>query len=172
MTPAESPLPPIAKLRDLPAAVQARDALAATGRKLVLTNGCFDLLHPGHVLFLQQAAALGDALFVAINSDASVRALKGPQRPIQTQLERATMLAALACTHTLLFFEQPRLVAEIRAVRPDVYVKAGDYTLDTLDRSEYAALVEVKAEVRILPYLSSFSTTSLLNRIVAAGRIE
>lgn len=162
--------PPSAdKLRSLTAAIDLRQSLRQQHRRVVLTNGCFDLLHAGHLYFLQQAAACGDALFVALNSDASVRALKGPARPILSEFERAYALSALACVHTIVLFDQPRLEAEIRALAPDIYVKAGDYSLATLDPSERAALQEVGAEVRFLPFLPGFSTTGLLKRIAAAS---
>lgn len=172
MTPPLSSLPPIAKLHDLIEAARARDALAAEGKRIVLTNGCFDLLHAGHIYFLQQAAELGDALFVAVNSDRSVRALKGPARPIQPENERAYALAALACTHTLVLFDQPRLTTEIRTLRPHVYAKAGDYTIDSLDAGERAALAGVGTEIRILPYLQGFGTTALLKRIAVAAKLD
>lgn len=162
---------PVPKLHTLEQAVARRHQLAAEGRRVVLTNGCFDLLHAGHIYFLQNARESGDALFIAINSDDSVRVLKGPLRPVQTEHERAYALSALACTHTLTIFRQPRLVPEIIALRPDVYVKAGDYTLDTLDRSERDALQSVGTEIRFLPFLSGFSTTRLVQRITAAGGI-
>ncbi|WP_202796000.1 adenylyltransferase/cytidyltransferase family protein [Opitutus terrae] len=160
---------PIPKLRNLAEAARVRDALGRGAQKVVLTNGCFDLLHAGHIYFLQHARREGDALFVALNSDASVRALKGPTRPIQPAIERAYALAALECVHTIVLFEQPRLVTEIRALRPDIYVKAGDYSLNSLDRSEREALREVGAEIRFLPFLPDLSTTALLQRIVAAN---
>ena len=167
-TPPAIPLP-LAKLRNLEAAKSTRSELNDQHRRVVLTNGCFDLLHAGHLYFLQQAAACGDALFVALNSDASVRALKGPARPILSEFERAYALSALACVHTIVLFDHPRLEAEIRALAPDIYVKAGDYSLATLDPTERAALQEVGAEVRFLPFLPGFSTTGLLKRIAAAS---
>lgn len=164
----EQLLLPVLKLRALAEAVAERERLARTGRRVVLTNGCFDLLHAGHIHFLEHAAQQGDALFVALNSDASVRALKGPRRPIQSERERAYALGALACVHTLVQFDQPRLVAEIRALRPDVYVKAGDYTIDSLDAGERSALQEAGTTIRFLPYLPGFSTTELIRRVAAA----
>ncbi|HWA85173.1 MAG TPA: adenylyltransferase/cytidyltransferase family protein [Opitutus sp.] len=168
MPASDSLLRPNPKLRTLATAVAERRALAAAGRKVVLTNGCFDLLHPGHIHFLQHARAAGDALFVALNGDASVRALKGPSRPMLPAADRAFALAALACTDLILTFDTPRLDAEIRALRPDLYVKAGDYSLASLDPAERAALDEVGAEIRFLPFLPGFSTTELLKRIAAA----
>lgn len=158
----------VPKLRSLEQAVSERRNFATHGKKTVLTNGCFDLLHPGHLYFLQEAAKLGDALFVALNSDASVRALKGPHRPIQSESERAFALSALACVHTVVVFDEPRLVSEITALRPDLYAKAGDYTLASLDPAERSALEQAGAEIRFLPFLPNFSTTALLKRIAAA----
>lgn len=167
MTPLEHRLLPISKLRTLAAAGAERERLAANGQKIVLTNGCFDLLHAGHIYFLQHARRAGDALFVALNSDASVHALKGPSRPIQTEIERAYALAALECVHTVLIFNQPRLVNEITELHPDIYVKAGDYSLESLDRAEHQALQQVGADIRFLPFLHNVSTTDLIKRVVA-----
>ena len=159
------------KLFPLGAAADLRETLRAAGRKVVLTNGVFDLLHTGHLYFLQQARTRGDALFIALNSDASVRALKGPARPVQTEEQRAYALAALACVDAVVLFGTARLTAEIRALRPDIYCKAGDYTLETLDPDERAALGEGAARIEFLPFLDGFSTTRLIARIRAAGEI-
>jgi rfaE bifunctional protein nucleotidyltransferase chain/domain len=159
------------KLFTLPQAMAEREALRRAGQRVVLTNGVFDLLHTGHLYYLQQARRLGDALIVALNADASVRALKGPTRPVQSELERAYALAALACVDGIVIFREPRLTAEIRAIRPDVYCKAGDYTLEKLDPGERAALEEAGAEIRFMPYLEGFSTTKLIAKIKAAGEV-
>jgi rfaE bifunctional protein nucleotidyltransferase chain/domain len=159
------------KLLPLAAAVAQRGQWRAAGRKVVLTNGVFDLLHTGHLYYLQKARALGDALIVALNSDASVRQLKGPLRPVQTESERAYALAALACVDAIVVFRELRLTAEIRALRPDVYVKAGDYTLATLDPGERAALEDAGARIEFMPYLPGFSTTQLIAKIKAAGGV-
>jgi rfaE bifunctional protein nucleotidyltransferase chain/domain len=152
-------------------ALRVREKFRAAGRRVVLTNGVFDLLHTGHLYFLQQARTLGDALIVALNADVGVRALKGPARPVQTEEQRAYALGALACVDAIVIFREPRLTAEIRELRPDVYCKAGDYTLDKLDPGERAALEEVGAQIKFLPFLSGFSTTNLIARIKAAGEI-
>jgi D-glycero-beta-D-manno-heptose 1-phosphate adenylyltransferase len=114
---------------------------------------------------------LGDALIIALNSDASVRALKGPSRPVQNEEQRAYALGALACVDGVVVFREPRLTAEIRALRPDVYCKAGDYTLEKLNPEERAALQDVGARIEFLPFLPGFSTTNLIARIKAAGEI-
>jgi len=162
---------PNPKLLDLDAAIAAREALRRQGKKVVLTNGVFDLLHTGHLYYLQKARELGDALFIALNSDASVRALKGPLRPVQDETQRAYALAALSCIDAILVFRQPRLTAEIQALKPDVYCKAGDYTLEKLNPEERAALQSCGTDIRFLPFLEGFSTTTLIARIKAAGEI-
>ena len=166
----ESPLERNPKLfPSLEAAVARREALAREGKKLVLTNGCFDLLHCGHVFYLRDAAALGDELWIGLNGAESVRALKGPTRPVQGDLERAFVLGALGFVSGIFFFHTPRLDAEIRALRPDVYAKAGDYTLETLNPDERAALESCGARIEFLPFLPGFSTTSLIGKISAAA---
>lgn len=142
----------------------ARDALDEQGRKLVFTNGCFDLLHVGHVRYLQQARALGDALVVAVNADASVRALKGPTRPVNGEEDRAEVLAALGCVDYVTIFEEQRVTGLVREVRPHIYAKGGDYTPESLDPGEAAALREVGAEICILPLVPGRSTTAMINR--------
>jgi rfaE bifunctional protein nucleotidyltransferase chain/domain len=159
------------KLHLLPAAVAWRTQQRAAGRRVVLTNGVFDLLHTGHLYYLKKARELGDALVIALNADASVRALKGPSRPVQSEEQRAYALGALACVDAVVIFREPRLTAEVHALRPDVYCKAGDYTLEKLNREERAALESVGAEIRFLPFLPGFSTTELIARIKAAGEI-
>lgn len=139
-----------------------RDALAARGQRLVFTNGVFDLLHVGHVRYLQAARALGDALLVAVNGDASVRALKGPTRPINTELDRAEVLAALRCVDFVTVFHTQRVTDLVRTIRPHVYAKGGDYTLETLDPGERAALEEVGAEIHLLPLVPGKSTTAMI----------
>jgi rfaE bifunctional protein nucleotidyltransferase chain/domain len=159
------------KLLSLPAAIAWRERLRAAGRKVVLTNGVFDLLHTGHLFYLRQARALGDALVIALNADESVRALKGPSRPVQTEEQRAYALGALACVDAVVIFRSPRLTAEISALQPDVYCKAGDYTLEKLDAGERTALQAAQARIEFMPFLPGFSTTALISRIKAAGEI-
>lgn len=153
---------PAPQVFDLAAAVAWREAARAQGRRVVLTNGVFDLLHRGHIEYLHNSAALGDLLVVAVNSDASVRVLKGPSRPLNAEADRAYALASLRCVAATFVFAGPRLAAEIRALRPDVYTKAGDYTIETLDASEREALLAVGAEIRIMPFIAGHSTTGLI----------
>ena len=150
------------KLKSLPELAAISAQFAAEGRKLVFTNGCFDLLHAGHVRYLQQARALGDALLVALNGDASVRALKGPTRPINSEDDRAEVLAALGCVDYVTLFHTERVTELVRTIRPQVYAKGGDYTVASLDPGERGALEEVGTEIRILPLVPGRSTTATI----------
>lgn len=144
--------------------VQLRDA----GRRLVFTNGCFDLLHVGHVRYLAAARALGDELMVAINGDQSVRALKGDGRPLNGEAERAEIIAALQCVDHVVVFPEVRATALLEKVRPAIYVKGGDYTASTLDREERSTLERAGAEIRILPFEQGYSTSALIEKLRAA----
>lgn len=147
---------------------RVRDEMDREGRKLVFTNGCFDILHAGHVRYLRQARALGDALAVGLNSDRSVRELKGDGRPLNPEDDRAEVLAALGCVDYVVIFGDKRATGLLREVRPHVYAKGGDYTPDTLDAAERAALDEAGAGIEILPLVPGRSTTSVLERMRAA----
>src|ERR671920_2132492 len=143
--------------------LRVRAELRAARRTLVFTNGCFDILHVGHVRYLAAARALGDALLVAVNSDRSVRALKGPGRPVMNEAERTEMLAALSSVDFVTVFEEDsprRLISELL---PDVLVKGGDYALDEIHGRE-----EVEAaggRVLSLPFVEGASTSSIIERI-------
>jgi rfaE bifunctional protein nucleotidyltransferase chain/domain len=141
------------------------DSFREQGRKLVLTNGCFDLLHVGHVRYLQAARALGDALAVAINGDDSVRVLKGAGRPLNTGSDRAEIVAALECVDYAVLFPEVRVTRLIEKVRPSIYVKGGDYTPASLHPEEHAALEKIGAEIRILPFEPGHSTSGLIERM-------
>lgn len=159
------------KLLTLEQAVAVRQQAQPDGHRMVMTNGCFDLLHVGHISYLQASRELGDALWVLINSDESVRALKGPHRPIESEHERAYCLAALSCVDYVVIFKEPRLVEEIKLLKPDIYTKAGDYTIDTLHQGERAAFDSVGTEIKFLPYLEGFSTTRMIEKIHRAGSL-
>ena len=154
----------MSKLLGTAALASARDRLDAAGRSLVFTNGCFDLLHVGHVRYLQAARALGDALAVGLNGDGSVRALKGPGRPLTPEAERAEILAALTCVDFVTIFPEPRATRLLTAIRPHVYVKGGDYTPETLFAEELAVLREAGSRIVILPLVPGRSTTAILER--------
>jgi D-beta-D-heptose 7-phosphate kinase/D-beta-D-heptose 1-phosphate adenosyltransferase len=153
----------MANILDHGALIQERRRLRSEGKRLVFTNGCFDLLHPGHVRYLREARSLGDALVVALNSDRSVRVLKGEGRPILNECERAEVVAALEAVDYVIIFddETPReLIAELL---PDVLVKGGDWPLDQI-----AGRQEVEAaggKVLSLPYVEGSSSTDIIERI-------
>src|ERR687887_630213 len=122
--------------------------LRLAGKRIVATNGCFDLLHVGHVRYLQAARELGDVLVVGLNGDRSVGELKGSRRPLTTEKDRAEILAALQCVDLVTVFPQTRATQFLAAVRPAIYVKGGDYSCDTLDEEEHATLKKIGAEIR------------------------
>lgn len=154
-----------AKILTLDELARRAEEMRAGGGKLVLTNGCFDLLHVGHIRYLQQAADLGDRLAVAVNGDESVRTLKGPGRPLNGADDRAEVLAALECVDFVTIFPTVRATAVIEAVRPAIYVKGGDYTVESLDPDEVAALKKAGAEIKTLPLVPGKSTTRLIERM-------
>jgi D-glycero-beta-D-manno-heptose 1-phosphate adenylyltransferase len=152
----------VCRVADLEKLLIWREEERRCGRKVVLTNGCFDLLHRGHIEYLQSSALLGDSLIVAINSDESVKALKGSSRPINLELDRAFAVASLRVVTATFVFQGPRLADEIRQLKPDVYTKAGDYSLETLEPTERQALQDSGADVVIIPFSTGYSTTSTL----------
>jgi D-beta-D-heptose 7-phosphate kinase/D-beta-D-heptose 1-phosphate adenosyltransferase len=136
------------------------------GRRIVFTNGCFDIIHRGHITYLNRAKALGDVLIVGVNSDDGVRRLKGPARPVNPLEDRLQVLAALSCVDHLVAFDEDTPTELIRQIRPDVFVKGGDYTRETLPE---APLVEqLGGVVQLLPYLMDRSTSGIIERIQAA----
>lgn len=146
-------------------AVSRRAELSSDGKSLVLTNGCFDLLHVGHLSLLEKTSALADELWVALNSDSSVRMLKGPTRPLQGERERAYALLCIEFVDAVLLFNGERLVNEIRILKPDVYAKGADYSLDTIDKDERTALEGAGAKIKFVPFLKGYGTTDLIDRI-------
>lgn len=158
-----------AKLYSLKKLVQLTQALQQEGKKCVLTNGCFDLLHPGHMAYLEKAKELGDFLFVALNSDESIRELKGYSRPIQNEWDRAYALTRLRAVDGVFIFSQIRLAKEILLLKPDTYVKANDYSLETLNSSERLALEKVGAQIIFLPFIEGYSTSKLIDTIKTSG---
>jgi rfaE bifunctional protein nucleotidyltransferase chain/domain len=142
-----------------------RENLRRNGRKLVVTNGCFDVLHLGHVTYLQQARDQGDALLVGVTSDAGVRVLKGPGRPLNNQDDRAAVLAALESVDAVRIFPELDARAFLEAVRPDIYVKGGDYTLDTINQDERRLLEQLGVKIVLLGAVPGRSTSALVQRI-------
>jgi rfaE bifunctional protein nucleotidyltransferase chain/domain len=142
-----------------------RSAMRATGKKLVVTNGCFDLLHLGHVTYLENARNQGDMLLIGVNGDEAVRKLKGADRPVNTQEDRASVLAALESVSGVCIFADSTATRFLAAAQPDVYVKGGDYTLETLNQEERGTVERAKGKIVIIPFVPGKSTTALLKKI-------
>ena len=150
--------------------IMGREALArkcnswrGSGKKIVFTNGCFDLLHTGHLDYLARAASLGNILIVGLNSDPSIKRLKGPERPVNVQSDRALALAALLLVDAVCVFEEDTPLALIEAVKPDVLAKGGDYTPETIVGAPF--VTRNGGEVAIIPFVEGYSTTGLLKKI-------
>lgn len=152
-------------IMDLAKAKSWRADLKKNNLKLVITNGCFDILHRGHAQYLMQARALGDAMLVLINTDCSVQELKGPSRPVIDEYNRAYMLCALESVDSVVMFDSQRCDDMFRELCPDIYVKGGDYTLDTINADERCALQDVNADIRFLPFVEGFSTTQIIDKL-------
>lgn len=133
------------------------------GRKIVFTNGCFDILHHGHLDLLAKAATLGNVLVVGLNTDSSVQRLKGPARPVTHEQDRLFQLASLLCTDAVCLFDEDTPEELIKLIRPDVLVKGGDYTIDKIVGADFVQ--QHGGEVSIIPYVEGYSTTGLIDRI-------
>lgn len=158
----------MSKLLDLDSLIHERERLRREGKRVVFTNGCFDLLHPGHVRYLAEARALGDALIVALNSDRSVRLLKGEGRPILEERDRAEVIAALEAVDFVIVFDQDTPQELIARLIPDVLVKGGDWPVDKIvGRKEVET---AGGEVVTLPYVEGSSTSDVIKRIIL-GRL-
>jgi len=142
-----------------------REEFRRTGRRLVVTNGCFDILHAGHVTYLEAARLEGDALLVGVNSDAGVRELKGAGRPVNCESDRALVLAAIESVSGVCVFPGRTATRFLQAAKPDIYAKGGDYTLETINQEERRAVEAAGGRVVILPVVPGRSTTATLARI-------
>ena len=150
----------VTKILDRTEAAEVRNR--HPGKTIVFTNGCFDILHVGHVRILAAAKQLGDVLVVGLNADASVRELKGEGRPLNPQEDRAEVIAGLEAVDYVIIFAEKRVDNLLRQVRPRVYAKGGDYTLNSLDPAEVTALKEIDAKIEILPLVPGKSTSKLV----------
>jgi rfaE bifunctional protein nucleotidyltransferase chain/domain len=142
-----------------------RESVRASGIKLVVTNGCFDVLHLGHVTYLEAARCLGDALLIGVSGDDSVRQLKGANRPVNVEQDRAGVLAALESVTDVCIFAEKTATRFLSVAQPDIYVKGGDYTLDTLNQEERRTVEQAGGKIVILPFVPGKSTTALLEKI-------
>ena len=147
---------------DLPA---WRKQFHVTGKKLVVTNGCFDILHLGHVTYLEKARNFGDALLLGVNGDAATRQLKGAGRPVNSEMDRAAVLAALQSVDGVCIFTDATATRFLAAAQPDIYVKGGDYTLATLNQDERRAVEAAGGKIVLVPFVPGKSTTGLMEKI-------
>lgn len=148
--------------------VRWRRAARQAGQKVVVTNGCFDLLHVGHLICLESARQCGDMLLVGVNGDRAVRQLKGPGRPLNSAADRAAVIAALQSVDAVFVFPEKRATRFLRLAQPDIYVKGGDYTLDSLDPDERKLVEQAGGRIVLLPLVPGKSTSRLVRRM--AGR--
>lgn len=152
------------KLLDRTGLLKTLQDLRDSGHKIVFTNGCFDLLHPGHIRLLETARSFGDVLVVGVNADASVKRLnKGSDRPINTELDRALVMGALACVDYVSIFKEDTPIALIEKLAPDVHVKGGDYKAESLP--EYKTVTRGGGTVKIVPLVKGKSTTATVKRL-------
>jgi rfaE bifunctional protein nucleotidyltransferase chain/domain len=159
---------PVPKLKTLEELLVLRREWAVQGRKVVWTNGCFDILHTGHARSFRDAKALGDILIVGINSDESVRAIKGPLRPVTCEQDRAELVAALEAVDHVTIFGDPDPVAIISRLQPDIHCKGADYADGSKAVPERDIVLGYGGEIRFLPLHAGRSTTGLIERIAAA----
>lgn len=152
-----------AKIKDWPGAKQQRADWQQQGQKVVFTNGCFDLLHYGHIHYLAQARELGNVLIIGLNAADSVRRLKGPNRPINDETTRLWQMAALQFVDMVVSFEEDTPAALIELLKPDVLVKGGDYDIRSIVGAD--TVLQNGGEVHVLPYIEGYSTTSLEAKI-------
>lgn len=137
--------------------------LRRSGRKIVFTNGCFDILHAGHVRYLEKARSFGDVLILGLNTDASVQLIKGPSRPINNELDRAEVISALKSVDGVVLFGEPTAATLIQKIKPAVYVKGGDYTLETLPEAD--VVKQNGGHVEFVDVLAGRSTTNVIEKI-------
>ncbi|TSC67073.1 MAG: D-beta-D-heptose 7-phosphate kinase / D-beta-D-heptose 1-phosphate adenosyltransferase [Parcubacteria group bacterium Gr01-1014_72] len=153
------------KILHLDTLVAWREALRREGKRLVVTNGCFDLLHAGHIAYLEEARSLGDALLVGVNGDEAVLALKGKGRPINAENDRAIIIGGLVAVDAVCVFPETTATNFLRVALPDFYVKGGDYTIETLNGEERAVVEECGGKIVILPFIPKRSTTGIVEKI-------
>ncbi|MBN1349478.1 D-glycero-beta-D-manno-heptose 1-phosphate adenylyltransferase [candidate division KSB1 bacterium] len=158
----------IQKLVTLDELKSSVDQAKLAGKKVVWTNGCFDIMHVGHILYLEKAKAYGDLLIVGLNSDASIKLTKGPTRPIVEESQRAKLLSSLSCVDYIIIFSEKTPMKLLEILKPDVYVKGGDYTLDTINQEERRFIESYGGTIELMPGIDGMSTSALIKRILKA----
>lgn len=151
------------KIKELSEMKQEIDRLKAEGKRIIFTNGCFDILHPGHTRYLYAARELGDCLIVAVNSDNSVRTIKGPGKPVLPQEVRAELLSALGCVDGVVVFNEDNPLKVIQSLMPDILVKGGDWPEEKIIGADVVR--KAGGEVRRIPFISGYSTTEIIKKL-------
>ena len=150
-------------LISLEEAIKIRESLKQQGKKVVVTNGCFDILHVGHIRYLQQTKSYGDVLFVLLNSDISVKKIKGEDRPVNNENDRAEILSALSCVDYVVKFSETSVNNLLESLKPDIYTKGADYTLETLPERD--TIKKLNIDVKFIDFVKGKSTTNLIEKI-------
>lgn len=145
-------------------AIKWRNSLK--NRTLAITNGCFDLLHYGHISYLMEASKLADEMLILVNSDESVKSLKGNNRPIINQFERSYILSKIKPVSKVVIFDNKNCSKELGLLKPDVYFKAGDYNLENINKEEYNTLLQCNSKIVFVPFVSNISTTKIIEKIM------
>jgi rfaE bifunctional protein nucleotidyltransferase chain/domain len=152
------------KIYNLPELVEYRNDLRKSGKKVIFTNGVFDILHRGHVIFLESARELGDFLIVGVNSDDSVHQIKGPDRPIHSETDRLAVVSALECVDAVIKFDEDTPINMIKNLIPDILVKGSDYSIEQIVGADF--ILQMGGEVRIIPLVQGISTTGIIHKIL------
>ena len=153
------------KIKSVDEAIEWRKELRKKGKKLVVTNGCFDIVHRGHLTYLMKARNQGDALLLAVNSDKSVKSIKGPSRPINNERDRTFILSCFPFIDAIVMFDTPGCEEILRISEPDIYVKGADYNLETMNQTERQILESVGSEIRFISFVDGYSTTNVIKKI-------
>ena len=155
----------LSKIKSMKEALNWREAMRKKGLKVVITNGCFDIFHRGHATYLMRAREQGDLLLLALNSDNSVKAVKGPNRPVNKENDRAFIMACLPFIDAVVVFDTSDCVELLSQLKPDIYVKGGDYSIDTINQDERKILDKMGCKIKLLSHVPGYSTTSAIEKI-------
>jgi D-glycero-beta-D-manno-heptose 1-phosphate adenylyltransferase len=153
------------KIKKLEDALIWREELKRNNKKLVVTNGCFDVIHRGHLTYLMNSRKQGDVLLLAVNSDDSVKAVKGSTRPLNNEFDRTFVLSCFPFIDGIIVFNTPKCDSLLKEIKPDIYVKGADYNIDTMDQTERKILESVGSEIRFISFVEGYSSTNTINKM-------
>ena len=153
------------KIKTLDQALVWQAELKKNNKKVVVTNGCFDVIHRGHLTYLKNSRKQGDALLLAVNSDSSVKAVKGPTRPVNNEFDRTFVLSCFPFIDAIVVFNSPKCDELLQIIKPDIYVKGADYNLDTMDQTERKILERVNSEIRFISFVEGYSSSNTIKKL-------